>query len=426
MTIEMQNLDRNTARDAWGKFCEKGTATRQAARLLHVGLQDYLDIFARKYLGAEGTGESCKLVLGSNGEGKTHLLYCLRERALQSGHLVAMVEAKSVGAGMSPFIFGQELLLRLESPGSLVSPLDDENNLIRVLRESVERKREVLLSEGLDPDDLLPEWADAMRTKNLLPMELASALADGLQAAVRRDVEGLLDAVRRMTFEKVKLSKDQQQVQGANLLKSIVLIPRLLGFLPLVLLIDEAEMAVEKAGSNRRRAFLGFLRFVNDHMVRGDGSSSVVVIACTDDFWPGQFAEYTALKGRLSDPGYDSIESRLSLTHKALVNKNKLWVRETFRGRMEDYVTLGEGLVRIGSKALGGVDEGVQRCNVEILGRIASSSEVAPFIKRPFVKALAQLIQDQVGDDAQRILTENEARSKFDLAAKEIVEEGED
>ena len=95
------------------KFHSKGTATRQAARLLHVGLQEYLDIFSGKYLGEEGYSEACKLVLGSNGEGKTHLLYCIRELALRKGHLVAMVEAKSVGAAMSPFVFGKELLKQL-------------------------------------------------------------------------------------------------------------------------------------------------------------------------------------------------------------------------------------------------------------------------------------------------------------------------
>lgn len=419
-------LDRNAAREAWEKFRSKGTATRQAARLLHVGLQDYLDLFSRKYLGDEGFGEACKLVLGSNGEGKTHLLYCLRELALRQGHLVAMVEAKSVGAAMSPFVFAQELMKHLETPSVLDGELEDENPLIRLLREAVDKRKAAVTFEGCDPEDLVPEWAEGMRTKNLLPQELATCLADGLLAAERRNVDGMLEAISGMTFEKAKFSKDREQVVGASFLKSIVKLPRLLGFRALVLLIDEAELAIEKAGSAKRRAFFSFVRFVNDHMARGDGDSAVVVIACTDDFWPSQFAEYSALKGRLEDPGYDTLDARVHLTIKALVNKNKLWVRETFRGREVDYVALGEGLLRIGSQVFPELDLVPQRANVGLLARIASSKEVTPWVKRPFVKALATTVQDQVDNSEQFVLSDAEGRARFDLAHDQVVRDDEE
>lgn len=419
-------LDRNAAREAWEKFRSKGTATRQAARLLHVGLQEYLDLFSRKYLGQEGFSEACKLVLGSNGEGKTHLLYCLREIALRQGHLVAMVEAKSVGAAMSPFVFGQELLKHLETPSVLDNGPEDENPLIRLLRESVDKKKTEITAAGHDPEVLFQEWAEGMRTKNLLPQELATCLADGLLGADRRNVDEMLEAIRGMTFEKAKLSKDREQVAGASLLKSIVKLPRLLGFRPLVLLIDEAELAIEKAGGAKRRAFFAFLRFVNDHMARGDDDSAVVVIACTDDFWPSQFADYSALKGRLEDPGYDALEERAQLTIKALVNKNKLWVRETFRGREADYAALGEGLLRIGSQALTEVDLATQTANSGLLARIASSGAVTPWVKRPFVKAFAMTVQDQVDNGEQFMLSEADAKARFNLAHDLVIKDDEE
>jgi ABC-type iron transport system FetAB ATPase subunit len=419
-------LDRNAAREAWEKFRSKGTATRQAARLLHVGLGEYLDLFSRKHLGENGFGEACKLVLGTNGEGKTHLLYCIRETALREGHLVAMVEAKNVGAAMSPFIFAQEVMKRLETPSVLNSSLEDENPLIRLLRESIDMKKAEITAAGLDPEDLVPEWAEGMRTKNLLPLELATCLADGLLAADRRNVDGMLEAIKGMTFENVKLSKDREQVAGVNLLKSIVKLPRLLGFRSLVLLIDEAELAIEKAGSAKRRAFFTFMRFVNDHMASGDGDSAVVMIACTDDFWPSQFAEYSALKGRLLDPGYDTVETRTHLSTKALVNKNKLWVRETFRGREADFVALGEGLLQIGSQVLTEVDFATQMDNAGLLARIASSPVVTPWIKRPFVKAFAMTVQDQVDNGEQFVLSETEGAARFDLARDEIMRDEEE
>ena len=426
MTNTTQGIDKKAANEAWIKFHSKGTATRQAARLLHVGLQEYLDIFSGKYLGEEGYSEACKLVLGSNGEGKTHLLYCIRELALRKGHLVAMVEAKSVGAAMSPFVFGQELLKQLETPSVLNEEYDDENPLIHLLREAVEKKKAEISAAGLDPEELITEWADGMRTKNLLPQELATALSDGLMAAARSDVEGMLSAIGMMTFENVKLSKDQQQVGGASLLKSIVKIPRLLGYRSLVLLVDEAELAIEKAGSAKRRAFLTFMRFVNDHMASGDGDSAVVVIACTDDFWPNQFAEYAALKGRLSDPGYDALETRYQLSLKALVNKNKVWVRETFRGREDDYLALGDGLLQIGCMVLPELDMTIQKENVKLMARIASSRAVTAWVKRPFVKAIAMTVQDQVDNGEQFVLSEVDAKARFELAHDQVISDGEE
>ncbi len=413
-------LDKDLARRAWKKLCEKGTATREAARLLQVGLQEFLNVFAQKYLGDEGTGEACKLVLGANGEGKTHLLYCIREEAIRRGHLVATVEARNAGAAISPFFFGQHLLKSIETPGSLNQDTDDENPLLRLLREAVEQKRAAILADGLDADGLLLEWADGMRTKNLLPYGLAHGLADGLHAVLRNDVDRALEAIDRIAFENMKLSKDEQQIQGANLLKSIVKLPRLLGFRSLLLLVDEAEVAVEKAGSSKRRTFLSFLRFLNDHVAREDRDSAVVLIACTDEFWPHQFNEYTALKGRLSDPGYDNLDARSQLSLQALVNKNKIWVRETFRGREADYENLGIELLRLGSQVLSGVDDAVQRTNVKRLANVASSNEVMPWVKRNFVKAFGQTVQDQVDEGRQVVLTENEARARFDLAIRQI------
>jgi hypothetical protein len=245
-------------------------------------------------------------------------------------------------------------------------------------------------------------------------------------AAARSDVEGMLSAIGVMTFENVKLSKDQQQVGGASLLKSIVKIPRLLGYRSLVLLVDEAELAIEKAGSAKRRAFLTFMRFVNDHMASGDGDSAVVVIACTDDFWPNQFAEYAALKGRLSDPGYDALETRYHLSLKALVNKNKVWVRETFRGREDDYLALGEGLLQIGCLVLPELDMGVQKENARLMARIASSRAVTAWVKRPFVKAIAMTVQDQVDNGEQFVLSEADAKARFDLAHDQVISDGEE
>lgn len=416
-------LKRDVARRAWRTITETGAATREAARLLQVGLREYLDIFSRKYLADDGGGGTFKLVLGANGEGKTHLLYCLRERALAAGHVVALVDAKSAGAAQSPLVFAQQVLQNVETPeltasGEVVE--SDENSLLRLLRVAVDRRRAAIAANGLDPADLLNEWAEGLRAKNLYPHGFAQALGDAVNAIAMSDMDRSLSAIERLTFAKAKLTKDAQHTDGANLLRSAAKLPREMGFRPLVLLVDEAETAVEKAGSAKRRAFNTFLRFLNDHVAHDDKTPAIVVVACTDGLWPAQFNEYSALKQRFSDPGYDSLDARGRLTAQTLPNRNKLWVREVFRGIEAEYEELGVAIIGLAAQAIGGVDEGTQQANSKQLGRVASSGMVDRFVKRNFVKALAQTIQDQVDEGHQRVLTDADARACFDRAVQAI------
>jgi hypothetical protein len=411
-------LSLSAAKRAWGRLCSSGTPTREAARALSVGLEDYLDEFDQRYLGPDGV-DACKLVLGANGEGKTHFLYCVRERALERGHLVALVEAKNAGAADSPFTFGVALMRALEVGTVQGDEESDQNPLLRLLEASIERRREILSGQGLEAEELLPEWVTGIRTKNLQPNELPRALADGLNATLQGDIEGAVDAAERLSLEGAKLTKKQQEVTGAALLKSISRLPKLLGFQRLVLLVDEAELAVEGGGKARRANFLAFLRFVNDHVAQ-DGS--IVLIACTDDFWPSMFANYAALRSRLADPGCDRLEDRKSLSTKALVTKQKLWVRETFRGRAADHMRLGEAILQIGAIAQPEMNPEVQRENAGVLAEVAASGEVFGFIKRPYVKALGQLVEEQLSEGTQAGISAEEARRRFDLARESITE----
>ena len=74
-------------------------------------------------------------------------------------------------------------------------------------------------------------------------------MAGALLAALREDDDGLREAALRATFEGERQSKREQEARGAQLLKSLPQLVRHLGFEPLVVLLDEAETAVEKKGS---------------------------------------------------------------------------------------------------------------------------------------------------------------------------------
>ena len=167
-----------------------------------------------------------------------------------------------------------------------------------------------------------------------------------------------------------------------------------------------------------------FLRFLNDHVAHGSSSASsaIVVIGCTDEFWPEQFNEYEALRQRLTDPGFDTLDEREGLTPAQRVRRNKLWIRETFRGDEQDYLGLGGELVALGARVHGDrLDRELQAGNVQRLARVASSNQVKRQVKRNFVKALTQTVEDQLADGEQRVITEQEASVRMDAAARDIL-----
>jgi hypothetical protein len=406
------------ARNAWEQLVSSGAATAYVTAVLSVGLEDYVARFSHRYLGSQGAN-SFKLVLGLNGEGKTHFLHNIETAALDQGHLVAFVEARSAGAADSSFEFAREVMANLRIQSSAQS---DEQPLLLLLRQAVEQRRTLLEQDGLDAGALLPVWAEEMRSKAFQPLEFAQALSDGLIGVITDDLDRTLSAIRRLTFEGTRFTNAEKAVQGPKLLRSIRHLPKVLGFNRLVLLLDEAEVAFEGLAQKRRQTLLAFLRFLNDHLAHGeDADGAVIFVACTDDFWPGKFNEYAALKGRLSDPGYDQIDQRLGLSGAALVNKNKIWVRETFRGTEADYLQLADALVVVAARVWPGLDTATQTRNGQLLAEVASSDSVNRVIKRPFVKAFAQLIDSQLLEEQQREIDSEQAHGLFDVAKRAIV-----
>ena len=75
---------------AWQQLHTSGTASPASAHILRIGLEPFLASFSARFLGEEGLAQGMKLLLGGNGEGKTHFLYCLREMALARGHAVSL------------------------------------------------------------------------------------------------------------------------------------------------------------------------------------------------------------------------------------------------------------------------------------------------------------------------------------------------
>ena len=194
---DQSQVPRALAKAAWDRLATYGSATQTVAQVLAVGIDDYIEAFAREYLGADGS-QTFKLILGLNGEGKTHLLRRLERTALERGHVVAFVEARSAGAAESPFSFGREVLKSLKVTPDSES---DDHPLAVLLRAAVDQKRQSLVASSLDPEALLPEWADGFRTKNLQTRSVAQAVSEGLQAIIRSDTTRLVTAIQDLSLE---------------------------------------------------------------------------------------------------------------------------------------------------------------------------------------------------------------------------------
>ena len=200
MTAPAADLDPKELKNAWNRLCSSGTASPTIARFLQVGIKPFLSAFESHYLGAGNEARGSKLILGMNGEGKTHLLYCLRELALRNGHAVALLEPKTAAVGDSAFVFAQEVLRRAET-SELREGDEDALRIPVLLRAAVERKRAATVAKNLEPETILPRWIDGLRNKDLHPFGLATAIADGLEAAIDDHPERLRDAGARIDFE---------------------------------------------------------------------------------------------------------------------------------------------------------------------------------------------------------------------------------
>ena len=421
MDISVQTATVESLASVWRTLGQSGTADQHVAHVLQTGLGSYLEAFENRHIGATGLTQGTKLVLGKNGEGKTHLLYCIRAIALRNGHAVAMLDPKTASVGDSAFAFAHQVLRSLETSELAENP-DSDMHMPTLLKVAVERKRQRTLDDHLNPDVVLPRWADGMRDKDLHPYGLGDALADGLRAAIDDDRQGIRKASACITFESAKYSRRDADKEGSRLLQSIPRVVQLLGFKPLVILLDEAETAVEHKGRARQLEFLKFLRFLNDHVagISADGAQALAIIGCTDELWPDKFLDYAALHSRLVDPGRDSVADRADLKPRALARMNKVWVRETFRGETADYEALGASLVDIASRVYPRIDVDVQKENAKCFARVASSNSLRKQVKRTFIKAFCRSIDTQVEDEVERPVTDVEAESALDAAVKAI------
>ena len=254
-------------------------ADGEATIRLSAGIDGALRRIAEETLpfAAAGGGEM-QFIHAPYGRGKTHFLRAVEHRACEYGFVTAYVDCLD----RSPFDTLDEtyrsIAHRMKPPGKPTSVGDA--GVVRVIANAPASER-LRADKTLAPDyrNLARSYAAAALTDE---DELCESLAALLEAARGHNAApGRL--CRQHRWLPRPLGKLMQKNAGAWL-RSLLSLPRALGYSGLVVLFDETETALNKGGRTRILRRLAHLRTFVDYIAVGAIGGCVVYYAAAEDF----------------------------------------------------------------------------------------------------------------------------------------------
>ncbi len=300
---------------------QSGTPLSKGVSYYNVGNQSLLNAIDSHYLGsylADG-GAVFKLVVGDYGSGKSHFLYCVRDRAWERNFAVSKVDLspkespyddqRRVYAAVASSIIWHEL-------GNLG---EDEHGLTRVLEGTLRR---MVNQRGIDLDDPgafeVPEIRALLQT---LTMSLIDSLSFqkavlGFINATLRGQELLQEALGRWLHGEEVSPEDVRNLRtigvtekinknnAFKMLRSLCQTVRALGYTGLALLFDEGDRMLSVGGKSEKVA-TDNLREVIDRC-REDLPGTMFMYAVPPAFIHDIVPKYPALQQRIQAPGYFS------------------------------------------------------------------------------------------------------------------------
>ncbi len=374
---------------------QSGTPLSKGVSYYNVGNESLLNAIDSHYLGsylADG-GAVFKLVVGDYGSGKSHFLYCVRDRAWARNFAVSKVDLspkespyddqRRVYAAVASSIIWHEL-------GSLS---EDERGLTRFIEGTLRR---LVAPHGLDLDD--PSAAELPEVR-ALSQTLATTPIDSL--SFHKAVQGFIGALLRgQTLRQEALgrwlhgeelspedSRDLRTVgvtekitrnNAFKMLRSLCQIVRALGYTGLALLFDEGDRMLSVGGRSEKVA-TDNLREVIDRC-REDLPGALFLYAVPPVFIHDVVPKYPALQQRVQAPGYFSrsnpFSPQINLEHLDVPDEQLL-------------SAIGFRLLPIFESAYGvKLDPEIQAANIATLSEAARASYLAISHRRLFIKAL--------------------------------------
>jgi hypothetical protein len=374
---------------------QSGTPLSKGVSYYNVGNASLLNAIDTHYLGsylADG-GAVFKLVVGDYGSGKSHFLYCVRDRAWERNFAVSKVDLspkespyddqRRVYAAVASSIIWHEL-------GGLG---EDERGMTRFLEGTLRR---MVHPHGLDLED--PGAAELGDVRALL-QTLAATPIDSLSfqkaiqgyfAALLRGQELRLESLGRWLHGEEVSPEDMRDLRSIGvtekinknnafkMLRSLCQAVRALGYTGVALLFDEGDRMLSVGGRSEKVA-TDNLREVIDRC-REDLPGAMFLYAVPPAFIHDIVPKYPALQQRIQAPNYFSRSNPFS----PQINLEQLDIPDEAL-----LVEIGYRLLAIFEVAYGvKLDPELQAANINVFGEAARNSYLAISHRRLFIKAL--------------------------------------
>ncbi len=374
---------------------QSGTPVSKGVSYYNVGNDSLLNAIDTHYLGsylADG-GAVFKLVVGDYGSGKSHFLYCVRDRAWQRQFAVSKVD---LSPKESPYDDQRRVYAAVASAliwHELGSTSEDEQGLSRFLEGTLRR---LVAPHGLDLADEgveeIPEVRAFLQTLATSPVDSLSfhKAVQGFFQALLRGQERRVESLERWLHGEEVTPEDMRDLRmigvtekinknnAFKMLRSLCQTVRALGYTGLALLFDEGDRMLSIGGKAEKTA-TDNLREVIDRC-REDLPGALFMYAVPPDFLHTVVPKYPALQQRVQAADYFSrvnpFSPQINLEHLDLPDEQLL-------------NEIGYRLLAIFEVAYNvTLNHEIQAANILVLSDAARNSYLAISHRRLFVKAL--------------------------------------
>jgi hypothetical protein len=297
---------------------ESGTPPDIGVSHFTVGLESILETLDDEYLGPEfgAVGKlqlsAFKLVVGSYGGGKTHLLYSIRDLAWRRGFVASYVPLSP-----SECPFDRLDLVYKQTVANLMYPQQEGEEFVfgdsgveAFFKSLFVDKRASMAAETADEEQLSEMLHEYARTiAGTESGSVSHAARAAFVSQIKGDDETFEAATRWLKGEgydrklhgPLGITEKIDKASAFRMLRSIAQLLNVLGFSGLVLLFDEAERALSLQSSKSRIAALDNLRQLVDECGNARLPSCMIFYAVpnSQDLLGGGAPVYEALRGRL-------------------------------------------------------------------------------------------------------------------------------
>jgi len=374
---------------------QSGTPMSKGVSYYNAGNESLLNAIDTHYLGsylADG-GAVFKLVVGDYGSGKSHFLYCVRDRAWQRNFAVSKVD---LSPKESPYDDQRRVYGAVASAviwHELGSLSEDDHGFARFLEGTLRR---LVNPQGLDLQDegveSIPDVRAFLHTVATTHVDSLSfhKAVQGYFNALLRGHERRLESLERWLHGEEVSPEDMRDLRSIGvtekinknnafkMLRSLCQTVRSLGYTGLALLFDEGDRMLSIGGKAEKTA-TDNLREVIDRC-REDLPGALFMYAVPPDFLHTIVPKYPALQQRIQSASYfaraNPFSPQINLEHLDVSDEQLL---EQIGYRLLPIFEIAYDVK---------LDSDTQAANIQIFSEAARNSYLAISHRRLFVKAL--------------------------------------